>query len=74
MGSPMRWVVEIEAGAALLFVYLANAQLRDPFPRLSGRGRAQCGFIRPHRIAGLAAFNARKDRGIDIDVLLFDPK
>jgi hypothetical protein len=70
----MRWVVEIEAGAALLFVYLANAQLRDPFPRLSGRGRAQCGFIRPHRIAGLAAFNALKDRVIDIDVLLFDPK
>ncbi len=27
----MRWVVEIEAGAALLFVYLANAQLRAPF-------------------------------------------
>ena len=70
----MRWVVEIEAGAALLFVYLANTRLRDPFPRLSGRGRAQCEFITPHRIEGLAAFNALKDRGIDIDVLLFDPE
>lgn len=37
MGSPMRWVVEIEAGAALLFVYLANAQLRAPlFPGCLG--------------------------------------
>ena len=70
----MRWVVEIEAGAALLFVHLANAQLRDRFPRLSGRDRAQCGFIIPHRIAGLAAFNALKDRGIEIGILFSDIK
>ena len=70
----MRWGADIEEGAALLFVYWANAELHDPFPRPPRWGSAQCGFIKPSRIAGLAAFNALKDRGIDIDILFFDPK
>ena len=70
----MRWGADIEEGAALLFVYWANAELHDLFPRPPGWGSAQCRFIKPYRIAGLAAFNALKDRGIDIDILLFDPK
>jgi len=43
-----------------------------PFPGDPGRGSAQCGFIEPYRIAGLAAFNALKERGIEIGILFFD--
>ena len=74
MRSPMRWGADIEKGAALLVVYWAKAKLRAPFPRPPGRGSAQCGFIKPYRIAGLAAFNALKDRGIEIGILFFDTK
>ena len=59
---------------SLTICILANAELHDPFPRPPRWGSAQCGFIKPSRIAGLAAFNALKDRGIDIDILFFDPK
>ena len=45
-----------------------------PFLRPPGRGSAQCGFIEPYRIAGLAAINALKDRSININILFFDPK
>ena len=68
----MRWGADIEKGASLLFVYWGNAELRAPFSRRPGRGSAQCGFIEPYRIAGLAAFNALKDRGIEIGILSFD--
>ena len=51
-----------------------NAELRAPFSRPPGRGSAQCGFIEPYRIAGLAAINALKDRSININILFFDPK
>ena len=70
----MRWGADIGKGAASLFVYWANAELRDPFPRPPGRGSAQCGFIKPYRIARLAAFNALKDRGIEIGILFSDTK
>jgi hypothetical protein len=67
-------VADIEEGVALLFVYWGNAELRARFLRPPGRGSAQCGFIEPYRIAGLAAINALKDRSININILFFDPK
>ena len=67
-------MADIEEGVALLFVYWGNAELRARFLRPPGRGSAQCGFIEPYRIAGLAAINALKDRSININILFFDPK
>ena len=66
-------MADIEEGAAY-YLYMGERRAARPFLRPPGRGSAQCGFIEPYRIAGLAAINALKDRSININILFFDPK
>ena len=59
---------------SLTICILGERRAARALSRPPGRDSAQCGFIEPYRIAGLAAINALKDRSININILFFDPK
>ncbi len=56
-------------GAGAIFVFRTNNELRELFPAWPGRGKALGGFVGPHRIAALTAWDAVQNMGIDIDIL-----
>ncbi len=60
---------DVEEGAGAIFVFRTNAELRRLFPQWPGRGHATGGFVGPHRIAALTAWEALRAKGIDVDIL-----
>ena len=60
---------DVRDGAGAIFVFKTNDQLRQGFPQWPGRGEAAGGFVGPHRIAALAAWEALNVDGIDVDIL-----
>ena len=65
-------VADVQEGAGAIFVFQTNEQLRHEFPQWPGRGDASGGFVGPHRIAALTAWDALKEEGIEVDILFFD--
>ena len=63
---------DVREGAGAIYVFRTNAELRDLFPQWPGRGHAPGGFVGPHRIAALTAWDALRDSGIDVDILFAD--
>lgn len=47
-------------------VYRTNAELREHFRQWPGRGHAAGGFVGPHRIAALTAWETLRERGVDV--------
>ncbi len=48
-------IVDVLDDADVIVVYRTNAELRQHFPEWPGRGKAEGGFIGPHRIAAIMA-------------------
>ena len=65
-------VADIEEGVRVIHVYRTNDEMRRLFPEWPGRGRATGGFVGPHRIAALGAWEHARDAEIPA-VLRFIP-
>lgn len=63
---------DVQEGEGAIWIFRTNADLRENFPAMPGRGHASGGFIGPFRIAALTAWDALRDQGIDVDLLFFD--
>lgn len=59
----------VRDGDGAIFVFRTNAELRQLFPQWPGRGKALGGFVGPHRIAALTAWDSLKNDGIYVDIL-----
>ncbi|ARE40923.1 hypothetical protein RGUI_2782 [Rhodovulum sp. P5] len=64
---------DVAEGQGVIWMYGTTADLRAARPDIPGRGAAAGGFIGPFRIAALTAWDALRERGIDVDILFADP-
>ncbi|ANT39928.1 hypothetical protein RGUI_4117 [Rhodovulum sp. P5] len=64
---------DVSEGEGVIWLYGTTADLRAARPDIPGRGAAAGGFIGPFRIAALTAWDALRERGIDVDILFCDP-
>lgn len=65
---------DVREGGAMIFMYGDNAALRKARPDIPGRGKAAGGFIGPYRIAALTAWDALRENGVDVDILLAETR
>jgi len=63
---------DVEEGQGAIWMFGNTEDLRLHFPAMPGRGKAAGGFIGPFRIATLTAWDALKERGIDVDIVFHD--
>lgn len=60
---------EVEDGLGVIWMFGTNAELRQKYPAMPGRGKAAGGFIGPFRIAALTAWDSLKESGIEVDII-----
>lgn len=60
---------DVEDGQGAIWVFRTNADLRAQFPTMPARGNAAGGFVGPLGIAAMTAWDALRERGIDVDIL-----
>lgn len=63
---------DVDEGQGVIWMFGTNEELRLHLTSIPGRGEAAGGFIGPFRIAALTAWDALKERGIDVDIIFHD--